>query len=80
MDTSRSQIHRLLSPECKSATVETLVRVADALGKRWKIQLVSGSPHFAAPAKRLSIFDEEQMEAARKVMRKRRNVLRQLAK
>jgi antitoxin HicB len=47
MDTSRSQIHRLLSPECKSATVETLVRVADALGKRWKIQLVSGSPHRA---------------------------------
>ena len=43
MDTSRSQIHRLFSPGCSSATVETLARAADALGKRWKIQLVSGS-------------------------------------
>jgi antitoxin HicB len=41
MATSRSQVHRLLSPEQSSATVETLVRAAGALEGRWKIQLVS---------------------------------------
>jgi antitoxin HicB len=41
METSRSQVHRLLSPDQKSATVETLVRAAGALGKRWKVELVS---------------------------------------
>jgi AraC-like DNA-binding protein len=41
METSRSQVHRLLSPEQSSTTVETLVRAAGALEGRWKIQLVS---------------------------------------
>lgn len=40
MKTSRAQVHRLLSPANRSATVETLVRAAEALGTRWKIELV----------------------------------------
>jgi antitoxin HicB len=39
MHTSRAQVHRLLSPANRSATVETLVRAADALGARWQIEL-----------------------------------------
>jgi len=43
MATSRSQVHRLLSAEKKSATVETLVRAAGAVGKRLSVELVANS-------------------------------------
>ena len=41
METSRSQVHRLLSTEQKSATVETLARAAGAVGKRLNVKLVA---------------------------------------
>jgi antitoxin HicB len=41
METSRSQVHRLLSTEQKSATVETLVRAAGAVGRRLNMELVA---------------------------------------
>ena len=41
MKTSRAQVHRLLSPTNRSATAKTLVRAAEALGARWKIDLVA---------------------------------------
>jgi len=41
MGTSRSQVHRLLSAEKKSATVETLVRAAGAVGRRLSVELVA---------------------------------------
>jgi AraC-like DNA-binding protein len=41
METSRSQVHRLLSSEQKSATVETLARAAGAVGKRLNVKLVA---------------------------------------
>ena len=40
--TSRSQIDRALDPENVSVSIETLSRVATALGKRLKIELVDG--------------------------------------
>jgi antitoxin HicB len=42
MSTSRSQIHRLLTPERSSPNLETLIRAAEALGKQWKFELVEG--------------------------------------
>ena len=41
VSTSRAQIHRLLAPTNSSATVETLVRVAHALGAGLQVSLVS---------------------------------------
>jgi antitoxin HicB len=41
METSRSQVHRLLSTEQKSATVETLAPAAGAVGKRLTLKLVA---------------------------------------
>jgi len=41
METSRSQVHRLLSTEQKSATIETLARAAGAVGKRLDVKLVA---------------------------------------
>ena len=40
MDTSRSQLDRLLDPESNSVTLETLARAARAVGRRVKVQLV----------------------------------------
>ena len=39
MDTSRSQLSRLLNPENESVTLATLVKAAAALGKRLRISL-----------------------------------------
>ena len=40
--TSRSQIDRALDPENVAVSIDTLNRVASALGKRLKIELVDG--------------------------------------
>ncbi|HLF17936.1 MAG TPA: helix-turn-helix transcriptional regulator [Candidatus Omnitrophota bacterium] len=40
METSRSQLDRLLEPSNESITLLTLERLANALGKKLKIQLV----------------------------------------
>jgi antitoxin HicB len=41
MDTSRSQLDRLLDPGSESVTLETLTRAARAVGRRVKVELVS---------------------------------------
>ena len=40
METSRSQLDRLLDPESNSVTLETLARAARAIGRRMKLELV----------------------------------------
>lgn len=40
MDTSRSQLDRLLDAESNSVTLETLTRAARAIGRRVKLELV----------------------------------------
>ena len=40
MDTSRSQLDRLLDPESDSVTLETLARAARAVGRQVKVELV----------------------------------------
>lgn len=40
METSRSQLDRLLDPESNSVTLETLTRAARAIGRRVKLELV----------------------------------------
>ncbi|MEL7049700.1 MAG: helix-turn-helix domain-containing protein [Pseudomonadota bacterium] len=41
MNTSRSQLNRLLNPENEGVTLNTLQRVAGVLGKNLKIELSS---------------------------------------
>ena len=40
METSRSQLDRLLDPERNSVTLETLTRAARAIGRQLKLELV----------------------------------------
>ena len=40
MDTSRSQLDRLLDPDSDSVTLETLARAARAVGRQVKVELV----------------------------------------
>lgn len=40
MDTSRSQLNRLLDPTTYSVTLETLTRAAHAVGRQVKLELV----------------------------------------
>ena len=40
MDTSRSQLDRLLDPDSDSVTLETLTRAARAIGRQVKLELV----------------------------------------
>jgi predicted XRE-type DNA-binding protein len=40
MDTSRSQLDRLLDPERDAVTLETLTRAARAIGRQVKLELV----------------------------------------
>jgi len=40
MDTSRSQLDRLLDPDSDSVTLETLTRAARAVGRQVKVELV----------------------------------------
>ena len=40
MDTSRSQLDRLLDPDRESVTLETLTRAARAIGRQVKLELV----------------------------------------
>ena len=40
MDTSRSQLDRLLDPRLDSVTLETLARAARAIGRQVKLELV----------------------------------------
>ena len=40
MDTSRSQLDRLLDPDNNSVTLETLTRAARAVGRQVKVELV----------------------------------------
>lgn len=40
MDTSRSQLDRLLDPDRDSVTLETLARAARAIGRRVRLELV----------------------------------------
>jgi predicted XRE-type DNA-binding protein len=40
MDTSRSQLDRLLDPDSNSVTLETLARAARAVGRQVKVELV----------------------------------------
>ena len=41
METSRSQLNRLLDPDTESVTLDTLARAAHAVGKRVKVEIVS---------------------------------------
>ena len=41
METSRSQLNRLLDPETESVTLDTLARAAQAVGRRVKVEIVS---------------------------------------
>ena len=40
MDTSRSQLNRILDPDSESVTLDTLARAAEAVGRRVKVKLV----------------------------------------
>lgn len=40
MDTSRSQLDRLLDPDRESVTLETLARAARAIGRQVKLEIV----------------------------------------
>src|SRR5262245_48159493 len=40
METSRSQLNRLLDPETESVTLDTLTRAAQAVGRRVRVELV----------------------------------------
>src|SRR5258705_13571746 len=40
METSRSQLDRLLDPDSDSLTLETLARAAQAVGRRVKVEIV----------------------------------------
>jgi len=40
METSRSQLNRLLDPDSDSLTLETLARVARAVGRQVRVELV----------------------------------------
>lgn len=40
METSRSQLNRLLDPETESVTLDTLARAAQAVGRRVKVEIV----------------------------------------
>jgi DNA-binding phage protein len=40
METSRSQLDRLLDPDNESVTLDTLVRAAHAVGRRLQVELV----------------------------------------
>lgn len=40
MDTSRSQLNRLLDPDSDSVTLETLTRAAQAVGRQVRVELV----------------------------------------
>ena len=40
METSRSELNRLLDPDSDSLTLETLARVAQAVGRRVKVEIV----------------------------------------
>jgi antitoxin HicB len=40
METSRSQINRLLDPDTESVTLDTLARAAQAVGRRVRVELV----------------------------------------
>jgi DNA-binding Xre family transcriptional regulator len=42
MGTSRAALDRLLDPECKSVTLSTLTKAANALGKKVRIEFVAG--------------------------------------
>ena len=42
MNTSRAQLDRLLDPENQAVTLKTLVRAAEILGMRIRIELVDG--------------------------------------
>jgi antitoxin HicB len=42
MDTSRSQLNRLLDPNSDSVTLETLTRAARAVGRQVRLELIEG--------------------------------------
>jgi predicted XRE-type DNA-binding protein len=41
METSRSQINRLLDPESESVTLDTLARAAQAVGRSLKVEIIN---------------------------------------
>ena len=40
METSRSQLNRLLDPDTESVTLDTLARAAQAVGRRVRVELI----------------------------------------
>ena len=40
METSRSQLNRLLDPETESVTLDTLARAAEAVGRRVRVEII----------------------------------------
>jgi len=40
METSRSQLNRLLDPESESVTLDTLARAAEAVGRRVRVEII----------------------------------------
>ena len=40
METSRSQLNRLLDPETESVTLDTLARAAEAVGRRIRVEII----------------------------------------
>lgn len=47
MDTSRTQLDRLLNPNCHSVTLSTLTKAASAVGKRISISLEDSDTQLA---------------------------------
>ena len=41
METSRSQVNRILDPESESVTLDTLARAAQAVGRSLRVEIVS---------------------------------------
>ena len=41
METSRSQLNRLLDPDSESVTLDTLTRAARAVGRRVRVEIIS---------------------------------------
>jgi len=41
METSRSQLNRILDPDSESVTLDTLTRAAQAVGRRVKVEIVN---------------------------------------
>ena len=58
MRTSRTVVARLLDPRDQAVTLRTLVKAADVLRKRIRLELAEGAPEFDAVAKVTGILSK----------------------